>query len=318
MEGAWLMSDGPSLSESLLARIARRALTCGVVGLGYVGLPLAAVLAQAGFAVVGFDADPQKVAAIREGRSYIPDVSSQVLGCLVERGALRADCAFGAIADCDFVAICVPTPLDAHGDARRPPASRRPSVRWARISRQGTMVVLESTTYPGTTQEHRCCLCSKRGRAFKCRPRTSTWDFRPSGWTRVTGATPRPNTPKVVGAAGPDGACAASAAVYEAALEGGGGSRLEPGGGRDGEDPREHLPQREHRPRQRACDAVRPHGHRRVGGDRRRQDEALRLHGVLPGPRPRRPLHTARPLLSVVEGARVRFQHVVDRLRPRW
>lgn len=214
MEGVWLMSDGPSLSESLLARIARRALTCGVVGLGYVGLPLAAVLAQAGFAVVGFDADPQKVAAIREGRSYIPDVPSSALGRLVEQGALRADCAFDSIADCDFVAICVPTPLDAHGDpdiSCIEGAARSVGEYLA----PGTMVVLESTTYPGTTQDIVLPLLQQTsglwaGRDFYV-------GFSPErvdpGNERYTTA----NTPKVVGATDPDG-LACIAAVYEAAL----------------------------------------------------------------------------------------------------
>ena len=214
MEGTWPMSDGPSLSESLLARIARRTLTCGVVGLGYVGLPLAVVLAQAGFAVVGFDADPQKIAAVCEGRSYIPDVSSQVLACLVEQGALRADCAFDSIADCDFVAICVPTPLDAHGDpdiSCIEGAARSVGEYLA----PGTMVVLESTTYPGTTQDIVLSLLQRTsglraGRDFYV-------GFSPERVDPGNGRYTTANTPKVVGAADPDG-LACIAAVYEAAL----------------------------------------------------------------------------------------------------
>ena len=102
------------MKEKLLELIKSRNLVCGTVGLGYVGLPLAVEKAKAGFRTLGFDVQQEKVDSVNRGENYIGDVVQEDLESLVSSGMLEATTDFSRIADCDFVAICVPTPLDAH------------------------------------------------------------------------------------------------------------------------------------------------------------------------------------------------------------
>ena len=122
----------------------------GIVGLGYVGLPLAVAFAEAGHDVVGYDTDPGRVDALARGESDIEDVLSERLGALSERFSATGDDA--ALADCGAILICVPTPLAAE---REPDLAyvRASAETIARHLREGQLVVLESTTYPGTTRE---------------------------------------------------------------------------------------------------------------------------------------------------------------------
>lgn len=140
------------MKQSILTKIERREITVGVVGLGYVGLPLAVEKAKAGFRTIGFDVQEYKVLMVNEGKNYIGDVVDSELASLVERGILSATTDFSFVGDVDFVAICVPTPLDEH---QQPDISYvESSVKsMAQYIKRGTMVVLESTTYPGTTEE---------------------------------------------------------------------------------------------------------------------------------------------------------------------
>jgi UDP-N-acetyl-D-glucosamine dehydrogenase len=136
----------------LLERIHARRARVGVVGLGYVGLPLAVELARSGFDTTGIDLDARKVDAINHGTSYIPDVSSAEVARLVDRKTLRATADFGALAGIDTVNICVPTPLRK---TRDPDMSYIVSAVEAIAAHlhAGMLVILESTTYPGTTEE---------------------------------------------------------------------------------------------------------------------------------------------------------------------
>src|SRR5437867_3741434 len=138
-------------ARALRARLAGRP-TVGIIGLGYVGLPLAVAFAEAGANVIGVDLDPQRVTAIRAGRSFIEDVPTPALGALVAAGRLGAADDVAALKDCDAIVICVPTPL---GKSKEPDISFIVSAAdaVAAIIRPGQLVVLESTTYPGTTQE---------------------------------------------------------------------------------------------------------------------------------------------------------------------
>jgi UDP-N-acetyl-D-glucosamine dehydrogenase len=137
---------------SLDDKIRDRSCVYGVIGLGYVGLPLAVAFAQKGVRVVGFDVDAAKVAAIGAGKSYIPDVLERDLGPEVRAGRLAATADFARLAECDVISICVPTPLSK---------SRDPDVSFVaaatesvvRTLRPGQLIVLESTTYPGMTEE---------------------------------------------------------------------------------------------------------------------------------------------------------------------
>jgi UDP-N-acetyl-D-glucosamine dehydrogenase len=124
----------------------------GLIGLGYVGLPLAVAFAESGASVIGVDLDARRVAAVRAGESFIEDVPTQQLAGLVRAGRLSASEDVGALKDADAIVICVPTPL---GKSKEPDISFIVGAAdaVAGVIRHGQLVVLESTTYPGTTQE---------------------------------------------------------------------------------------------------------------------------------------------------------------------
>ena len=123
-----------------------------VIGLGYVGLPLAMVFAEAGIEVVGVEAVAERCAEINAGRSYIQDIPSEALAPVVDAGLMSATADYTATADCDAVIICLPTPLNAN---REPDLSlvKNATATLAQHLRRGQLVTLESTTYPGTTRE---------------------------------------------------------------------------------------------------------------------------------------------------------------------
>ncbi len=140
-------------AERLRERIERREAVVCVVGLGYVGLPLAVTFAEAGFRVVGVDTDAERVAAVNAGRSHVPDVASEAVARLaLDEGRLSAATGYDAVGEADAVLICVPTPL---GKTRDPDVSYivAAASEVAPRLREGALVVLESTTYPGTTEE---------------------------------------------------------------------------------------------------------------------------------------------------------------------
>jgi len=137
---------------SLKARIENKQAQIGVIGLGYVGLPLAIEFAKAGFPVIGMDIDESKVTRINAGENYIPDIADDTLQTLVNSGNLRTTTDFDIISDLDVVVICVPTPLSKVGD---------PDISYIiatidvinKSIHKDLLIILESTTYPGTTQE---------------------------------------------------------------------------------------------------------------------------------------------------------------------
>jgi UDP-N-acetyl-D-glucosamine dehydrogenase len=133
-------------------KIQERSAQVGIIGLGYVGLPLAVEFAAAGYPVTGIETDPARVAAVERGESYIPDVSSERLAKLVDRRTLRAVASYQAVAELDCVLICVPTPL---GKTRDPDISYIVDAvdAIAEHLHRDMLVVLESTTYPGTTED---------------------------------------------------------------------------------------------------------------------------------------------------------------------
>ncbi len=153
---------GKQTLETLKARIGSGEARVGVLGLGYVGLPLAVEFGAAGLKVTGFDLSEEKVSSLNQGRSYIQDVESARLKELVDRGHIQATTDFSAISDCDALIICVPTPLSKTKD---PDLSMVVSAtqRIADHMRAGQLVVLESTTYPGTTDELILPMLSSKG-----------------------------------------------------------------------------------------------------------------------------------------------------------
>jgi UDP-N-acetyl-D-glucosamine dehydrogenase len=136
--------------ESLLSSISGKSARIGVIGLGYVGLPLAIASARAGFSVTGFDIDPAKIVALEAGKSYIAAVPDAALAKESSAGRFGSTTDFRTLADCDVIIICVPTPLTKHRD---PDLSfvEKTSRAIAATLRPAQLVVLESTTYPGTT-----------------------------------------------------------------------------------------------------------------------------------------------------------------------
>jgi UDP-N-acetyl-D-glucosamine dehydrogenase len=145
-------TDSGAALDRLKRRVAEREAVVGVIGLGYVGLPLAVAIARAGYAAIGLDIDPEKPQHVAAGRSYVGAVMSGDLKALVAAGRLSATTDFAALERCDVIVICVPTPLTRH---RTPDLSyiEATAETIARHLRPGQLVVLESTTYPGTTRE---------------------------------------------------------------------------------------------------------------------------------------------------------------------
>src|SRR6185503_3381268 len=140
------------MRAELLSKIIERRAVVGVIGLGYVGLPLAVEFGRAGFIVIGFEVDTTRIDIINKGESYIPDVPSQIVQQLVERGKLSATADFSKLGETDAVIVCVPTPLRK---------TKEPDISYilaaaeqvTRYLRSPQLVILESTTYPGTTDE---------------------------------------------------------------------------------------------------------------------------------------------------------------------
>jgi UDP-N-acetyl-D-glucosamine dehydrogenase len=186
----------------------------GVVGLGYVGLPLAVEFAQAGFTVTGIDVNAGKVAQVNAGKSYIGDISSEVLAPLVKAGKLTATTDFDAVHNLDTVNICVPTPLRKTKDPDMSFVAESAAAIGERLH-SGMLVILESTTYPGTTEEFILPMLAESGLTvgtdfFLC--------FSPE---RVDPGNPTyqtSNIPKVVGGVTAD-CTAVGAKFYGQALE---------------------------------------------------------------------------------------------------
>ncbi|UUM13486.1 nucleotide sugar dehydrogenase [Clostridiaceae bacterium HFYG-1003] len=204
------------MKNELLKKIQDRAITVGVVGLGYVGLPLAVEKAKAGFQTIGFDVQEQKVDWVNDGHNYIGDVVDDDLKTLVQQGMLRATNDFSFIRDVDFVAICVPTPLDAY---------QQPDISYVKSSteaiagylKKGSIVVLESTTYPGTTEELLKPIL-EAGSGLTC-GEDFYLGFSPERVDPGNKHYNTKNTPKVVGGVGKD-ATEVIAAMYRAVLAG--------------------------------------------------------------------------------------------------
>jgi UDP-N-acetyl-D-glucosamine dehydrogenase len=198
----------------ILERINHRSAKIGIIGLGYVGLPLAVEFAKAGFTVYGFDVAQGKVDLCNKGESYIGDVTTEDLSTVVKAGRLKASTDFSGLKECDTVSICVPTPLSK---TREPDVSYiiKATEQVKKYLHPGMLVVLESTTYPGTTDE--LMLPELEATGLKV-GQDYFLAFSPE---RVDPGNPRfntHNTPKVVGGTTP--ACSdAAKALYATSIE---------------------------------------------------------------------------------------------------
>lgn len=204
------------MKDYLLKRVKNREIVVGVVGLGYVGLPLAVEKAKAGFKTIGFDVQSEKVDMVNRGYNYIGDVVDSELAQIVCAGQLSATTDFSFIREVDFVAICVPTPLDSH---QQPDISyvETSTKAIAKYLTKNTMVVLESTTYPGTTEELIKPLL-EQGSGLVC-GEDFYLGFSPERVDPGNLIFKTKNTPKVVGAIGED-AREVISAMYSAVLQG--------------------------------------------------------------------------------------------------
>ncbi|MED7787562.1 nucleotide sugar dehydrogenase [Francisella sp. 19X1-34] len=189
------------MKEIILNKIKNKEIVIGVVGLGYVGLPLAVEKALAGFKTIGFDVQEAKVELVNRGKNYIGDVVDEHLSDVVDRGLLSATTDFSFIGDVDFIALCVPTPLDEY---QQPNISyvRESAKEIAKYLKKGVMVVLESTTYPGTTEELLKPILEE-GSGLKC-SEDFYLGFSPERVDPGNKFFKTKNTPKVVGAIGDD------------------------------------------------------------------------------------------------------------------
>jgi len=202
-------------AEELLQKIKGRRAHVAVIGIGYVGLPLAVEKAKAGFKVVGIDRNAERVAMVNRGENYIPDILGRDLAQVVKEGKLHAMQDFSVISDVDVITICVPTPLDKN---KQPDTSYIEGVVEQSLPylHKGQLVILESTTYPGTTEEVILPLIESRG--FKV-GKDIFLAFSPERVDPGNDRYKTKNTPKVVGGVTP--ACTEMAAtLYEQILDG--------------------------------------------------------------------------------------------------
>ena len=202
------------IKNQLLHDIEGRQIHIAVIGLGYVGLPLAVEKAKAGFKTIGFDIQQKRVDMVNRGENYIGDVVQEDLASLVRNEMFKATTDYSLISECDFIAICVPTPLDAY---------QQPNISYVKSSvqeiakylKKGSIVVLESTTYPGTTEELVKPLL-EQGSGLVC-GEDFYLGFSPERVDPGNLLYKTKNTPKVVGGIGKD-ATEVIAAMYRAVL----------------------------------------------------------------------------------------------------
>ena len=195
-------------------RINRKQVKIGVIGQGYVGLPLGLVFNEAGFPVIGFDLDLKKVEALSRGESYIKHIGSERIGEAVKRRTYQATSDFDRLGECDAVFICVPTPLGHH---REPDNSyiHSSAREIAKRLRTGQLIVLESTTYPGTTDDEVRPILEQTG--LKC-PQDFLLAFSPEREDPGRKNFTTKSIPKIVGGVNQE-STEAAAALYSAALE---------------------------------------------------------------------------------------------------
>lgn len=205
-----------NIKEKLFKKIENKDLIVGVIGLGYVGLPLAVEKAKAGYKTIGFDIQKEKVEMVNRGENYIGDVVAEELSQMVEKKMFTATTDFAFIRDVDCVAICVPTPLDEY---QQPDISyvESSTKEVAKYLHKGMLVVLESTTYPGTTEELIKPLL-EQGSGLEC-GEDFYLAFSPERVDPGNLIYKTKNTPKVVGGIGKD-ATEVTACMYRHVLEG--------------------------------------------------------------------------------------------------
>ncbi len=277
-----------SVAQDLIAKAERRQILFGIVGLGYVGLPLAVELARAGYRVLGFDVNPDVVEGLNAGRSHVKDVTDAQLQQAMESGRFSATTDMSRLSEPDAISICVPTPLSKFKD---PDVSFIVAATEAvkKRLRRGQAIMLESTTYPGTTREIMLPALESTGLKVG---QDFFLAFSPE---RVDPGNPTLRDPQhAQGRRGDHRRLPRSGRGTVPAGHRHPGPGLDDRSGRAGQAAGEHLPERQHRPGERDGHRLRQAGGRRLGSDRGRGDQAVRLHEVPARPRAGRPLHSDR------------------------
>ncbi len=204
-----------NIKQILLEKIKNKTAEVAVIGLGYVGLPLAVEKAKSGYKTIGFDIQSEKVELVNKGHNYIGDVVDRELEDIVKKGLLSATTDFSIVKDSDFIAICVPTPLDKY---QQPDIShvKKSAEEISKYLKRGSIVVLESTTYPGTTEELLLPILEE-GSGLKC-GKDFFLAFSPERVDPGNLIYKTKNTPKVVGGVGRD-ATEIAASMYRNVLD---------------------------------------------------------------------------------------------------
>ena len=295
-----------STIDQLKNKIQQRQARIGIIGLGYVGLPLALLFSEQKFAVTGFDIDQRKVDTLAKGESYIYRITAEEIRTAKAQG-FSATSDYARLVDMDAIIICVPTPLNQYHE---PDLSFITDTTHAIAPhlQAGQLVVLESTTYPGTTEEVMLPILEKENKnGLKAARGASSAEreeffvaFSPEREDPGNTTVARRDIPKVVGGVNPQASELAGALlrIHLPSHR----SRLLAGRGRDDQAAGKYLPLRQHRAGQRTEAALPAHGNRYLGGHRSRFHQTLRLSSFLSRTRPGRTLHSRRSLLSFVEG----------------
>ncbi len=288
-------------------KITTREAKVGVIGLGYVGLPLSGVFAHAGFHVLGFDVDPAKISDLAEGRDYLQHLGPGYAKTLKETGRFEATADFTRLAEADAILICVPTPLDRHLE---PDLSyvEQTADDVAAALRPGQLVVLESTTYPGTTREVVLPRLESTGLKLGV---DFYLAFSPEREDPGRKSHSTRTIPKLVGGVDEQSGRLATA-LYGAAFA----SAVPVSSAEVAEASK--LLENIYRAVNIALVnemkvVLEGHGHRCLGSDRRRRHEAFRLPAVLSRSGIGRALHTDRSFLSHLEGTRSRSVDAIHR-----
>ncbi len=306
--------------SELKTRIERRQARVAIIGLGYVGLPLALLFTEQKMRVTGFDIDQRKITTLTQGGTYIVRILASEIQHARSQG-FEATSDYARLEEMDAIIICVPTPLNEYHE---PDLSYITDTAKAIAPhlRAGQLVVLESTTYPGTTEEVMVPILEKGNkRGLKAARRDSSNGqeiyvaFSPEREDPGNTTVARRDIPKVVGGLDPQAtelAAALYGTIFNRVVP-----RIHAGRSRNDQAAGEHLPLRQHCPGQRIEDALAAHGPGYLGSHRRGCHQTLWLSAFLPRSRTGRALYPHRPFLPFMEGQGMGFPHPLHRARRR-
>jgi len=285
-------------------------LKVAIIGCGYVGLPLALRFAEAGHKVTGFDTDPEKVRMLNAGKSYIEHIQQTKIQQFVNSRHFNAVTDFSKLAEADAIIICVPTPLNeyrepdlSYVETRRSPFNRTSSAGNWSFSNPPPIPAPPRNSSSRFWNRAASVAPSLTGPENENMPLDFFLAFSPEREDPGNKQYGLAQIPKVVGGINPPSGPRGDFSLRSGRCSC--RSRQHYSRRGNGQATRKHLPMRQHRSGQRTETSLPAHGRGRLGSDRRRLHQALRLHAVLSGAWTRRPLHPGGPVLSFLESARV-------------